>query len=645
MKLDSKIPSGTLQERWTRYRSTVPLVSPANKRKMEIIVVGTGLAGASAAASLAELGYKVKAFCFQDSPRRAHSIAAQGGINAAKNYQNDGDSVYRLFYDTIKGGDYRAREANVHRLAEVSASIIDQCVAQGVPFARDYGGMLDNRSFGGTQVSRTFYARGQTGQQLLLGAYSALNRQIAKKQVTMYSRHEMVELVTVDGKARGIIAKNLVTGALERHSAHAVVLASGGYGNVFYLSTNAMGSNVTAAWKAHRHGALFGNPCFTQIHPTCLPQSGEYQSKLTLMSESLRNDGRVWVPALAEDAKAVREGRLKASDIPEERRDYYLERKYPAFGNLVPRDVASRAAKEVCDAGHGVAPTGLAVFLDFEDSIRRLGKSTISARYGNLFEMYEKITGDNPYETPMKIYPAVHYTMGGLWVDYELMTTVPGLYAIGEANFSDHGANRLGASALMQGLADGYFVLPYTIGSYLSGEIRQSAPSTEHPAFAEAETKALAYQQKILDIQGRRSPESFHRELGKIMWEYCGMARSREGLTHALGLLDQLHQDFWSDVRVGGKRESFNPELDKAQRVADFIELGRLMVCDALAREESCGGHFRVEHQTPEGEALRHDDTFAYVSAWEYTGPLKEPIMHREDLVFEAAHPTQRSYK
>ncbi|MFM9060129.1 MAG: fumarate reductase/succinate dehydrogenase flavoprotein subunit [Bacteroidota bacterium] len=645
MKLDSKIPSGTLQDRWTRYRSTVPLVSPANKRKMEIIVVGTGLAGASAAASLAELGYKVKAFCFQDSPRRAHSIAAQGGINAAKNYQNDGDSVYRLFYDTIKGGDYRAREANVHRLAEVSASIIDQCVAQGVPFARDYGGMLDNRSFGGTQVSRTFYARGQTGQQLLLGAYSALNRQIAKKQVTMYSRHEMVELVIVDGKARGIIAKNLVTGALEKHSAHAVVLASGGYGNVFYLSTNAMGSNVTAAWKAHRHGALFGNPCFTQIHPTCLPQSGEYQSKLTLMSESLRNDGRVWVPAHVEDAQAIRDGRLKASDIPEGRRDYYLERKYPAFGNLVPRDVASRAAKEVCDAGHGVAPTGLAVFLDFEDSIRRLGQSTISARYGNLFEMYEKITGDNPYETPMKIYPAVHYTMGGLWVDYELMTTVPGLYAIGEANFSDHGANRLGDSALMQGLADGYFVLPYTIGSYLSGEIRESAPSTEHQAFAEAEARALAYQQKILDIQGRRSPESFHRELGKIMWEYCGMARSREGLTHALGLLDQLHQDFWSDVRVGGKRESINPELDKAQRVADFIELGRLMVCDALAREESCGGHFRVEHQTPEGEALRHDDSYAYVSAWEYTGPLKEPVIHREDLVFEAAHPTQRSYK
>jgi len=645
MKLDSKIPEGTLQERWTRYRSTVPLVSPANKRKMEIIVVGTGLAGASAAASLAELGYKVKAFCFQDSPRRAHSIAAQGGINAAKNYQNDGDSVYRLFYDTIKGGDYRAREANVHRLAEVSASIIDQCVAQGVPFARDYGGMLDNRSFGGTQVSRTFYARGQTGQQLLLGAYSALNRQIAKKQVTMYSRHEMVELVTVDGKAKGIIAKNLVTGELERHSAHAVVLASGGYGNVFYLSTNAMGSNVTAAWKAHRHGALFGNPCFTQIHPTCLPQSGEYQSKLTLMSESLRNDGRVWVPAIKEDALAVREGRLKAGDIPEDRRDYYLERKYPAFGNLVPRDVASRAAKEVCDAGHGVAPTGLAVFLDFEDSIRRLGRNTISARYGNLFEMYEKITGDNPYETPMKIYPAVHYTMGGLWVDYDLMTTVPGLYAIGEANFSDHGANRLGASALMQGLADGYFVLPYTIGSYLSSEIRHAAPSTEAPAFVEAEQRALAYQQKILGIQGRRSPESFHRELGKIMWEYCGMARSRDGLTHALGLIDQLHKDFWSDVRVSGTLASFNPELDKAQRVADFIELGRLMVCDALAREESCGGHFRVEHQTPEGEALRHDDNFAYVAAWEYTGALNEPVMHREDLVFEAAHPTQRSYK
>ena len=645
MKLDSKIPEGTLQERWTRYRSTVPLVSPANKRKMEIIVVGTGLAGASAAASLAELGYKVKAFCFQDSPRRAHSIAAQGGINAAKNYQNDGDSVYRLFYDTIKGGDYRAREANVHRLAEVSASIIDQCVAQGVPFARDYGGMLDNRSFGGTQVSRTFYARGQTGQQLLLGAYSALNRQIAKKQVTMYSRHEMVELVTVDGKAKGIIAKNLVTGELERHSAHAVVLASGGYGNVFYLSTNAMGSNVTAAWKAHRHGALFGNPCFTQIHPTCLPQSGEYQSKLTLMSESLRNDGRVWVPAIKDDAQAIREGRLNAGDLPEDRRDYYLERKYPAFGNLVPRDVASRAAKEVCDAGHGVAPTGLAVFLDFEDSIRRLGRNTISARYGNLFEMYEKITGDNPYETPMKIYPAVHYTMGGLWVDYDLMTTVPGLYAIGEANFSDHGANRLGASALMQGLADGYFVLPYTIGSYLSSEIRHAAPSTEDPAFAEAEQRALAYQQKILSIQGRRSPESFHRELGKIMWEYCGMARSRDGLTHALGLIDQLHKDFWSDVRVSGTLASFNPELDKAQRVADFIELGRLMVCDALAREESCGGHFRVEHQTPEGEALRHDDTFAYVAAWEYTGALNEPVMHREDLVFEAAHPTQRSYK
>lgn len=645
MKLDSKIPKGQLANRWTHYRSTVPLVSPANKRKMEVIVVGTGLAGASAAASLAELGYKVKAFCFQDSPRRAHSIAAQGGINAAKNYQNDGDSVYRLFYDTIKGGDYRAREANVHRLAEVSSSIIDQCVAQGVPFARDYGGMLDNRSFGGTQVSRTFYARGQTGQQLLLGAYSALNRQIAKKQVQMFSRHEMVELVTIDGKARGIIAKDLVTGQLERHAAHAVVLASGGYGNVFYLSTNAMGSNVTAAWKAHRHGALFGNPCFTQIHPTCLPQSGSYQSKLTLMSESLRNDGRVWVPARTEDAQAIREGRKKAADIPESDRDYFLERKYPAFGNLVPRDVASRAAKEVCDAGHGVAPTGLAVFLDFEDSIKRLGQATISARYGNLFEMYQKITGDDPYRTPMKIYPAVHYTMGGLWVDYELMTTIPGLYAVGEANFSDHGANRLGASALMQGLADGYFVLPYTIGSYLSKEIREATPSTDHAAFAEAEEVALAYQRRLLSIQGKRSPESFHRELGKIMWEYCGMARSEEGLKHALGLLDRLHEDFWADVLVTGTLEMYNPELDKAQRVADFIELGRLMVWDALKREESCGGHFRVEHQTPEGEALRHDDDYAYVAAWEYQGALREPVLHKEDLLFEEVHLSQRSYK
>ncbi|MFM7699767.1 MAG: fumarate reductase/succinate dehydrogenase flavoprotein subunit [Bacteroidota bacterium] len=645
MKLDSKIPSGPLAERWKHYRSTVPLVSPANKRKLEVIVVGTGLAGASAAASLAELGYKVKTFCFQDSPRRAHSIAAQGGINAAKNYQNDGDSVYRLFYDTIKGGDYRAREANVHRLAEVSASIIDQCVAQGVPFARDYGGMLDNRSFGGTQVSRTFYARGQTGQQLLLGAYSALNRQISKNQVQSFTRHEMVELVMVDGKARGIIAKNLVTGELERHSAHAVVLASGGYGNVFYLSTNAMGSNVTAAWKAHRHGALFGNPCFTQIHPTCLPQAGEYQSKLTLMSESLRNDGRVWVPSRVEDAQAIREGRLKASDLGEDRRDYYLERKYPAFGNLVPRDVASRAAKEVCDAGHGVAPTGLAVFLDFEDAIRRLGRSTISARYGNLFEMYEKITGDNPYETPMKIYPAVHYTMGGLWVDYELMTTIPGLYAIGEANVSDHGANRLGASALMQGLADGYFVLPYTIGAYLSSEIRHTAPSVDHPSFVEAEQRALDLQNRLLAIQGKRSAESFHRALGKIMWEYCGMARSAEGLRHALGLLESLHQEFWSDVLVPGSLNSYNPELDKAHRVADFIELGRLMVWDALTREESCGGHFRVEHQTPEGEALRHDQEFAFVSAWEYHGPDKDPVMHREALNFEEVHLTQRSYK
>lgn len=645
MKLDAKIPAGALPEKWTKYRSTVRLVSPANKRKIDIIVVGTGLAGASAAASLAELGYKVKAFCFQDSPRRAHSIAAQGGINAAKNYQNDGDSVFRLFYDTIKGGDYRAREANVHRLAEVSGSIIDQCVAQGVPFAREYGGLLDNRSFGGTQVSRTFYARGQTGQQLLLGAYSALSRQIEKGQVEMFSRHEMVEVVMIDGKARGIIARDLVTGELERHSGHAVVLASGGYGNVFYLSTNAMGSNVTAAWKAHKQGALFGNPCFTQIHPTCLPQSGEYQSKLTLMSESLRNDGRVWVPKSKEDAQAIQQGRKKASDIADTDRDYYLERKYPAFGNLVPRDVASRAAKEACDEGRGVAPTGLAVFLDFRDAINRLGKDVISARYGNLFEMYEKITGENPYETPMKIYPAVHYTMGGLWVDYNLMTSIPGLYAIGEANFSDHGANRLGASALMQGLADGYFVLPYTIGDYLADEIGTGKIATDSEAFVKAEKAVSDRQKQLISIKGKQSVESFHRRLGKIMWEYCGMARSEEGLTKARQLIRDLRDEFWRDVRIPGGINEFNPELDKAGRVADFLELGELMVIDALQRKESCGGHFRLESQTPEGEAKRDDENFAYVAAWEFAGLEGDPILHKENLEFEAVKLTQRSYK
>lgn len=645
MKLDAKIPSGAIEDKWKKYRSTVRLVSPANKRKLDIIVVGTGLAGASAAASLAELGYKVKALCFQDSPRRAHSIAAQGGINAAKNYQNDGDSTYRLFYDTVKGGDYRAREANVYRLAEVSASIIDQCVAQGVPFARDYGGLLDNRSFGGTQVSRTFYARGQTGQQLLLGAYSALNRQIEKGQVEMLNRHEMIEVVMIDGKARGIIARNLVTGELERHGAHAVVLASGGYGNVFYLSTNAMGSNVTAAWKAHKQGAFFGNPCFTQIHPTCLPQSGEYQSKLTLMSESLRNDGRVWVPKSVEDAKAIQTGKKVAADLSEDQRDYFLERKYPAFGNLVPRDVASRASKDVCDEGRGVNPTGLAVFLDFRDSINRLGKDVISARYGNLFEMYEKITGDDPYSTPMKIYPAVHYTMGGLWVDYNLMTTVPGLYAIGEANFSDHGANRLGASALMQGLADGYFVLPYTIGDYLADEIGTGVIDTKHDAFAKAEKEVSERYHKFMSIGGKQSPESFHRRLGKIMWEYCGMARSEEGLTKAIGMIQELKKEFWSDLRLSGAINAFNPELDKAMRVADFIELGELMVRDALSRNESCGGHFRLESQTEEGEAKRNDELYAFVSAWEFAGEDAEPVLHKENLEFEVVKLTQRSYK
>lgn len=645
MILDSKIPSGQLSEKWTKYRSTVRLVSPANKRRLEVIVVGTGLAGASAAASLAELGYKVKAFCFQDSPRRAHSIAAQGGINAAKNYQNDGDSTFRLFYDTIKGGDYRAREANVHRLAEVSANIIDQCVAQGVPFAREYGGLLDNRSFGGVQVSRTFYARGQTGQQLLLGAYSSLSRQVAKGQVKMYTRHEMVELVVIDGKARGIIARNLVTGTYERHFAHAVLLCSGGYGNVFYLSTNAMGSNVTAAWKAYRKGAAFGNPCFTQIHPTCLPQSGDYQSKLTLMSESLRNDGRVWVPKNISDAEALRARKIKANDIKEEDRDYYLERRYPAFGNLVPRDVASRAAKERCDAGYGVNATGKAVFLDFRDSINRLGKDVVSARYGNLFEMYEKITGDDPYETPMMIYPAVHYTMGGIWVDYNLMTTIPGLYALGEANFSDHGANRLGASALMQGLADGYFVIPYTLGEYLSDEIRVNPIDTNHPAFVEAEKNAIDKAKHLLSVKGKRSVEGFHKELGSIMWEYCGMARNEHGLKKARKLIQDLRKEFYANVFVPGELNACNPELDKAMRVADFMEQGELMIIDALDRKESCGGHFREESATEDGEARRDDENYCHVSAWQFNGDDNDPILLKEPLQFEAVKLTQRSYK
>ena len=645
MTLHAKIPSGTLKEKWYNYKSTVHLVNPANKRKLTVIVVGTGLAGASAAASLGEMGYDVKAFCFQDSPRRAHSIAAQGGINAAKNYQNDGDSVYRLFYDTIKGGDYRSREANVHRLAEVSTLIIDQCVAQGVPFAREYGGLLSNRSFGGTQVQRTFYAKGQTGQQLLLGAYSALERQVAEGQVKMFARHEMQELVIIDGKARGIIAKNLVTGEYERHAAHAVVLATGGYGNVFYLSTNAMGSNVTAAWKAHKKGAYFANPCFTQIHPTCIPVSGEYQSKLTLMSESLRNDGRIWVPKHQKDAEAIKNKSLKPTDLKEDDRDYYLERRYPAFGNLVPRDVASRAAKDVCDEGRGIAQTGLAVYLDFRDSINRLGQDVIEARYGNLFEMYEKITGENPYKTPMMIYPAVHYTMGGLWVDYELMTTVKGCYAIGEANFSDHGANRLGASALMQGLADGYFVLPYTIGSYLADEIATPLPNTDLPEFKAAEQKALAVRDTLINIKGTKSVESFHKRLGLIIWDYCGMARSAEGLTTARKMVQELRQEFWKDVKIMGTVDCFNPDLDKAMRVADFMELGELMIVDALDRNESCGGHFRVESSTDEGEALRNDNDYAYVAAWEFEGVDKNPTLHKEELIFESIKLTQRSYK
>jgi len=658
-KLDAKIPAGPLADKWTQYRSTVPLVNPANKRNLEIIVVGTGLAGASAAATLAELGYTVKAFCFQDSPRRAHSIAAQGGINAAKNYQNDGDSVYRLFYDTIKGGDYRAREANVHRLAEVSVNIIDQCVAQGVPFARDYGGMLRNRSFGGTQVQRTFYAAGQTGQQLLLGAYSALERQVGKGAVKMYTRHEMLDVVVIEGKARGIIARNLVTGELERHFGHAVLLCTGGYGNVFYLSTNAMGSNVTAAWKAHKKGAFFGNPCFTQIHPTCIPVSGDHQSKLTLMSESLRNDGRIWVPKMKDDPRP-------ANEIPEEERDYYLERRYPAFGNLVPRDIASRAAKERCDAGYGVGSTKMAVYLDFRhnlvnkygraqasklgienpdmETLVRLGKEVVKEEYGNLFDMYKQITGEDPYEVPMRIYPAVHYTMGGLWVDYNLMTTVPGLYALGEANFSDHGANRLGASALMQGLSDGYFVIPYTIGAYLSTDIRTKSIPTDHPAFEEAEKAARERLSHLINVKGKQSPESFHKRLGKIMWDKCGMARNEEGLKQAIQEIQALRQEFWSDVRILGSADGFNPELDKAGRVADFIELGELMCVDALNRNESCGGHFREEYQTEEGEALRDDENFMFVSAWEYQGE-SQWALNKESLEYENIKIAQRSYK
>ncbi len=642
--LDSKIPEGKIDEKWTLYKQNAKLVNPANKRKIEVIVIGTGLAGASAAASLAELGYKVKTFCFQDSPRRAHSIAAQGGINSAKNYKNDGDSVYRLFYDTVKGGDFRSREANVHRLAEVSVNIIDQCVAQGVPFAREYGGLLDNRSFGGAQVSRTFYARGQTGQQLLLGAYQALERQIGLGNVEMFSRHEMVELVTIEGKTRGIIAKDLVTGKLERHFGHAVLLCSGGYGNVFFLSTNAMGSNVTAAWKAYKKGAYFANPCYTQIHPTCIPVSGEYQSKLTLMSESLRNDGRVWVPKSIEDAVAIREGKKRAIDIKEEDRDYYLERKYPSFGNLCPRDIASRAAKEACDEGRGVAKSGLAVFLDFADAIKRLGIDVVKARYGELFPMYQNITNEDPLAMPMKIYPAVHYTMGGIWVDYELMTTVPGLYALGEANFSDHGANRLGASALMQGLADGYFVIPYTISNFLSSEIFVKPVDLNHPAFEAAENSAKERMHKLISINGKHTVDHFHRELGKLMWEYCGMARNAEGLTKGIGLVQQLRKAFWADVKVPGEVNDFNPELDKAMRVADFLEQGELMMRDALNRNESCGGHFREEYQDA-GEALRRDDEYAYVAAWEYKGDDVEPVLHKEELKYENIKMQVRSYK
>lgn len=643
IQLDSKVPSGPLAEKWTRYRGSASLVSPANKRKLDIIVVGTGLAGASAAASLGELGYNVKAFCYQDSPRRAHSIAAQGGINAAKNYPNDGDSIGRLFFDTIKGGDYRSREANVYRLAEVSNQIIDQCVAQGIPFARTYGGLLDNRSFGGAQVSRTFYARGQTGQQLLLGAYGALSRQVNLGSVKLYPRRDMLNLVVVDGKARGIITRNLVTGEIEKYFGHAVVLATGGYANVYYLSTMAMGSNVTPAWQAYRKGALFANPCFTQIHPTCIPVHGDFQSKLTLMSESLRNDGRIWVPAKLDDAERLRRKEISPADIPNEDRDYYLERRYPAFGNLVPRDVASRAAKERCDAGHGVG-TGLAVYLDFSESLERLGRDVIEERYGNLFQMYEQITGENPYNTPMMIYPAVHYTMGGLWVDYELMTSIPGLYAIGEVNFSDHGANRLGASALMQGLADGYFVLPYTIGNYLAKEIHTARMSTDEAPFAEAADETVERLNRIMNIRGTQSVDMLHKKLGHIMWEYCGMGRNAEGLTQALTELPRLKQEFWNDVKVTGSLDEFNPEIEKANRLIDFIELGEVMARDALSREESCGGHFREEMQTPEGEAKRDDEKFTFVSAWQFNGD-DEPVLHKEPLIFEEVELKQRVYK
>ena len=665
-KLESKVPEGPLAEKWTNHKSRINLVSPANKRSIDIIVVGTGLAGASASATLAELGYNVKTFCFQDSPRRAHSIAAQGGINAAKNYQGDGDSTYRLFYDTIKGGDYRSREANVYRLAEVSTNIIDQCVAQGVPFARDYGGLLDNRSFGGVLVSRTFYAKGQTGQQLLLGAYSAMNRQIARGKIKMYNRHEMMDLVVVNGKARGIIARNLVNGQIERHSAHAVVIASGGYGNVFFLSTNAMGSNVSASWKIHKRGAHFCNPCYTQIHPTCIPVSGEHQSKLTLMSESLRNDGRIWVPKRLDDVKAIRSGELKPTDLNENDRDYYLERRYPAFGNLVPRDVASRAAKERCDAGFGVNKTGEAVYLDFAAAINRygkeqalvkghdendsllvkkLGQEVVRAKYGNLFQMYEKIVDQNPYETPMMIYPAVHYTMGGVWVDYNLMTSIPGCYAIGEANFSDHGANRLGASALMQGLADGYFVLPYTIGDYLSDDIRTGPISTNTPEFESAEKEVKNRIDSFINNKGINSVDFYHKKLGKIMWDKCGMSRNTKGLKEAMIEIKELREDFYKNVSVPGSSSEFNEQLAKAGRVADFLELGELFAKDALERTESCGGHFREESQTPEGEALRDDKNFSFTSAWEFNGEPSKAKLHKEQLKFEAIEVKTRSYK